>query len=254
MFVDEIREISAQLATSQIAIYPVDAEGLAATRRGNNAERQETMLEIAHQTGGKAFINQNDIQRGLALSQQDHAATYTLGYYPTNRKFDGKYRSIQVKTDRSGVQTTYRHGFFAVDPMSTKKEAVDRSIGEAWEDGVPDTMVTFQTKVAATAEGKARLDFLVDANTISFTDDTNDKKVDVSFYVASCDNSGKILNLKGANLERAYTAEIAQLSLRDGIRVRLDADAPAGTHELHIAVRDNRTGYIGTLTVPMAKP
>lgn len=255
LFVDQIREISAQLATSQIAIYPVDAEGLVVTRSTTaNAERQETMRAIAFQTGGKAFISQNDIQSGLALAQQDQAATYTIGYYPENRKFDGKYRAIQVKINHSGAQTNYRHGYFAVDPLSAKKEEVDRSIGQAWEDGVPDTMVTFQTKITAIGNAKARIEFLVDPNTISFADDANGKKLNVSFYVASCANDGKILNLKGANLERAYTLENIREFLRDGMRLKLDVDAPAGTRDLHIAVRDNRTGYIGTLTAALAQP
>jgi len=254
LFVGQIREISAQLATSQIAIYPVDAEGLVVTRSMNNIERQETMREIASQTGGKALISQNDIERGFALAQLDRAATYTLGYYPDNKRFDGKYRSIQVKTDRAGMQTTYRRGYFAVDPMSFKKEEIDRSVGDAWDDGVPDTMVTFQAKIAAVDNKKARVEFLVDANTLSFGDDPSGKKLDTSFYVASCSNNGAILNLKGANLQRTYSAENVQQYLRDGMRLRLDVDAPTGTSLLRIAVRDNRTGYIGTLMAPIPKP
>ena len=50
-YAERIREIAAQMATSQIALYPVDVKGLVPSLRDNTVDRDETMREIAFQTG-----------------------------------------------------------------------------------------------------------------------------------------------------------------------------------------------------------
>ena len=52
------------------------------------------------ETGGKAYINQNEIKDGIALAVADENASYSIGYYPENKKWDGKFRNIKVKLDR----------------------------------------------------------------------------------------------------------------------------------------------------------
>jgi VWFA-related protein len=59
---DEIRETSARLASAQVAIYPVDARGLSIS---TSSDAQETMREMARETGGRAYVNQNEIKLGV---------------------------------------------------------------------------------------------------------------------------------------------------------------------------------------------
>src|SRR5207248_3649689 len=84
---DEIREVSARLASAQVAVYPVDARGLSIS---TDIDSQETMREMARETGGRAYVNQNEIRVGVERAFEDESAAYTLGYYPENKKFDSK--------------------------------------------------------------------------------------------------------------------------------------------------------------------
>src|SRR5438067_11397147 len=102
---DDIRETAARLASAQVAIYPVDARGLSTS---TSSDAQETMREMARETGGRAYVNQNEIKLGVQRAFEDVAATYTLGYYPENKKFDGKYRSIKVKVKKDGLELQNR--------------------------------------------------------------------------------------------------------------------------------------------------
>ena len=67
--------------------YPVDARGLSIS---TSIDSQETMREMARGTGGPAYVNQNEIKYGVERAFKDEAATYTLGYYPENKKWDGQ--------------------------------------------------------------------------------------------------------------------------------------------------------------------
>ena len=80
------------------------------------------LRELADRSGGQ-------LQRAdtLAMLPQAFAAIaaelrtqYLLGYYPTNRAKDGKYRKIQVKTTRKDVAVRARPGYNAVADGGTR--------------------------------------------------------------------------------------------------------------------------------------
>jgi len=251
-YAEKIREVAAQMATSQVAIYPVDVRGLAVSPREDPVSNQQTMREIAEETGGRAFINRNDIDDGVALVLRDHSATYTIGYYPQNKNFSRNYRSINIKLSRPGLETAYRRGYYAIDPASGKDKKLDQELADAWRDQAPDTLVTFEARTDAGEHGKTRVEFQVDPGSLSTTDDPSGKKFDVGFYAAAFSPEGKALSSQAVKLDRAFPPGTYQKIMEQGLRIHFDIDTPPGCNELQLAVRDNRTGYMGTLRLPTA--
>lgn len=244
---DTIRQISAEMASSQVAIYPVDVRGLMISRASDAGDQQETMREIAWETGGRAFVNRNDVDASVALALRDRTATYTLGYYPLNKNRDHEYRTIDLKLKRAGLETTYRHGYFVVDPSQHKNTKPEKELAAAWQDRAPYSLVSFEAKVSAIGNGKARVEFLVNANSLSVEESSSGKKFDVGFYVAACSSEGKVFGVQGTKLARDFPPNVYQKILQEGMRIHMDADLPPGTAVLRLAVMDNRTGYLGTL-------
>jgi VWFA-related protein len=75
------------------------------------------LLGLARDTGGVAFDNTNNLRRGMDRVESDLNNYYMLGYTPTNEKFDGKFRTIEVKVTRPGVTVAARKGYYSVrDP------------------------------------------------------------------------------------------------------------------------------------------
>jgi VWFA-related protein len=141
---------------ANVSIYPMDAAGLrtestlaetsAGIRRGSqlslaNAsaggvadepltaalERNEEQLRadphsglgtLADQTGGFLIANSNDLRGGFTKIDTDMRNYYVLTYVPTNAKYDGKFREIDVKVRRPGMQVRARKGYFAVRPST----------------------------------------------------------------------------------------------------------------------------------------
>jgi VWFA-related protein len=248
---DEVRQISALMATSQVAIYPVDVRGLSVTGPMDVGEGQETLREVARETGGRAFVNRNDVENGIALAQRDQAATYTIAYYSTNKASDHKYRAIDLKVDRAGVETVFRRGYFVVDDTRPTNDKLDRLLTESWQDGAPDTLVSFEAKVTPSEKGKIRVDFLVDPSSLSVGEEGSGKRFDVAFYIASVSPTGKILKVQKTKLERVFPIETYKKIMQEGMRLHIDADELPDSSELQLAVQDNRTGYIGSLRAPV---
>ncbi len=150
---------------ANVSIYPIDARGLMAdppgggaskgASRGNgiytgsayNSQRasingsQETLATLAADTGGKAFLDSNDLSAGIVQAQQEFRSYYILGYYTTNTAEDGKYRKITVKmNNNTSAKLEFRQGYYA-QKVWTKFTGADKEqhLQEALAAGDPMT-------------------------------------------------------------------------------------------------------------------
>ncbi len=116
---------------ANMVIYPIDARGLMASPPGGgastaasrgtgvyngsvyNSQRsainasQDTLNSLAVDTGGKMFVDSNNIALGIANVQKAMSSYYLIGYYSNNDKEDGKYRKIEIKLN-GGIQAGRR--------------------------------------------------------------------------------------------------------------------------------------------------
>ena len=284
--VDEIRRTAALLADAQVAIYPVDARGLIgaqqladASRSGLNAagllqmgheygtqvqnvgasitENQGVMNDLAQQTGGRAYYNRNDIDSAVALASTDGGTYYNLGYYPDKKKFDGSFRKIKVSVSRPGVELRHRRGFYAIDPTKIDAKQRDAEMNALMLRGSGDaTLVTFDALVvppaAPAAQAKVTVQFLVPATSFSAEDAGNGgRHINLDFFVAAVTPDGKVAANTGQTVDTTLTAEQFAQVQQLGLLLPIEATVPAGEYELRLAVRDNRTGYFGTLSAPL---
>ena len=249
---DEIRDTECRLSSAQIALYPVDARGLSVS---TSIDSQEIMRDVARETGGRAYVNQNEIRFGVQRAFDDLNATYTLGYYPENKKYDGKYRAVKVKVKQSGVDVQAREGYYAVEPTREKHYNPDQVVAAALQDTIPDTQVTFSARVLGPSEnksapGKIGVDYLVDATTLSTEDANGGKRFNIDFYATVFAN-GKMMAEHSMKIDKTFDAATYQQIVQHGLLTHVDVDAPAGGKRLHLAVRDNQSGLVGTLSAPM---
>ncbi len=246
-----IERAESQLASADIAIYPVDMRGLMTS--GIDAATTGTMEEIASETGGKAYTNQNEIRVGIALAASDSKASYSLGYYPENKKWDGKYRGIKVKLNQGDTQIRYRKGYYAIEPGAAKDRNSNQDVSAALGISAPATQVSFRAQAKPAGPGKVQVIFLVDANTLSAEDSGGSKKMNVTFYAALYNSDGKSLNVGSIKVDKSFDAATYQQILDHGMMVPLDLAVPAGGTELRLAVLDNKTGFIGTVNGPLGQ-
>jgi VWFA-related protein len=272
----QIREAESELASSGIAIYPVDLNGLvggmenSATSQGSVysdtafsdrasgrlsalQSTQGTMEEVAAQTGGKAYINLNEIKDGIALAVSDERASYSLGYYPDNKKWDGKLRNIKVKVGQGDAELRYRKGYFAVEPGPAKDRNFEQDVAAALAVDAPATQISFMAQAKPGDPGKIRVVFLVDAHTLTAEDSSGSKKMNVSLYATVWGTADKSMASRSIKVDKTFDPATYQQILDHGMMVPIDMDVPMGGTELRLAVLDNKTGYIGTVSGPLGK-
>jgi VWFA-related protein len=132
--VDETRDAIAAATRGNVSIYAIDPRGLAgfddiasiggvtddtrtdAAARGILSElqlSQNSLRTIATETGGFAAVNRNDFSDAFARIVRENSSYYLLGYYPTNDRRDGRFRRIEVRVKRPGLQVRSRRGYVA---------------------------------------------------------------------------------------------------------------------------------------------
>ena len=122
-----LRRIGEEANRSNVTFYTVYARGLTVfdspigpdrpppigQDTANLRTRQESMRTLAVDTDGEAIINTNYIEQGLKRIADDLSSYYLFGYYSTNTKLDGRYRTITVRVKQPGVRVRARRGYRA---------------------------------------------------------------------------------------------------------------------------------------------
>jgi VWFA-related protein len=133
------------LTAARVALYPVDARGVAtigfyqadsklnssistgsqiigptgAQSTATMAEAEErdadqaNMQRLAKDTGGRAFVNTNGLSEVMAKISSESADFYTISYVPRDLKMDGKSHTIDVKVAGGKFDLSFRHEYTA---------------------------------------------------------------------------------------------------------------------------------------------
>ncbi|HZI79000.1 MAG TPA: VWA domain-containing protein [Vicinamibacterales bacterium] len=144
-----------------VTFYPVGAQGLAVfdsdigpepppglrEDAANLRNRQNGLRLLADMTDGVSIVNTNNVTPLLKRVVDDMSSYYLLTYASTNSKLDGRFRSINVRLSRPGVQTRFRRGYRAL----TAKDVPTTISGAAAAPVVPPAQGAVLTALNAMA-------------------------------------------------------------------------------------------------------
>jgi VWFA-related protein len=276
-----LRAATAAAVRANVAIYPVDVRGLSAFPPGGQAQAaslhgqsaysgatvlndlngndasQETLYTLAADTGGKAFMDTNDLSGVFSQVQKDTSAYYVLGYTSTNHLKDGHFRRLKVQLNRPDVKLEYRAGYYADRDYQHMKQA-DRE--EQLEDELAADLP--QTDVA------------VYAGTAYFRADDSHYYLSVSLvvpgsqipFVQEKDKDSATLDIIGQMREGGkfpvgrlrdtvkLAVDSAQQVRRKNVQYNTSFVLAPGNYHLKFIVRENRTGRMGSFETDVRIP
>ncbi len=261
-----------ELESARVAIYPVDARGVAApdvdgvttadTEFTANeaitlnkdldlaAGRRQEMLEIAKATGGAAQFN-NNIASALSEDFSRANTYYTIAYKPPDKEWKGAYHRIRISVDQPGVQLAYRQGYYAGDAEIPSKPTPEQ-FKSALQLHLPSELgVQFSSKIATSGE-VATVAYTVEPGTVDFQEDASGQFLtDIQFAILEYDAKGKVLDKSLVRLSGKMTAEQrAHLSAKT-LSTQQTIPLKAGATTLVLGVRDQISGRFGNVEVPL---
>ena len=269
------RSVVTQARRANTAIYSLDARGLVGASFGMQADvtqpldildrstgtgldatanASEGSEGLALDTGGLVIRNQNDLGAGLATIAREARSYYLVGYTPTNRAPDRRFRTIKVEVARDGALVRARRGYYAPGrDTAPKPEGRDAAIQRALD--APFDLPELPLRAVAQAFGDAgsgKTQVLItleaDIRGLAFAEKggTAQDTLELLLLVAQRE-TGESTRFD-QQFELSLRPETRSRYERRGFPITREMPLAAGPYQAKVVVRDRNSGRVGSLT------
>lgn len=280
---DQIRRTINLLNDAHVATYTIDAGGLVPSSLGDPSlsgrdpgkvvlgidtnralsgesfrrfSTHDALETIARDTGGRYF-NGNDLDQAIQSALSESSSYYMLGYYPSNKKWDGKFRNVKLQVDRPGAQLRYRRGYFAINPSNWKTNNGEQTLTAALTtNSLPSTEVTFMARALPPhPDSDTVVEFAIDPATVSFqTESGNLHHCMLQLEVQAFSPDGKRVKAEVQTAEASLPEPTFERVLKQELPMNVPIRLAPGKYILRLGVRDNLTGLFGTADLLVEVP
>ena len=277
----ELRAAINAAVRSNLAIYTMDLRGLQAIVAGGEAQNasmrgtsvysgqstinalnsnfttQETLVTLASDTGGKAFLDSNDFSQVFKGVQQDTSTYYLLGYHSSNVARDGKYRRIVVKVNAAGAKIDYRRGYYApADYQHSTKDDKELQLEQELASELPTTDLQLYLGAAyfrlESNKFYVPISLVVPGSQIPFTRNSDRDKATLDVIGIVTDSARHPVTRIRDTVKLAVntSAEVQKKNVQYDTGLSL----PPGKFHLKFVVRENQTGRMGSFETDLDVP
>lgn len=277
----ELRAATNAAVRANMAIYTMDIRGLQAIVPGGEAQSaslrgvsaysgqsmqnafdsnfssQETLVTLAGDTGGRAYLDSNDFGKIYKGVQNDTSTYYMLGYHSTNPARDGRYRHITVKLKQPGMKVEYRKGYYAPsDYKHSNDEDRERQLDEELASDLPSTdlHVYFTASYFRVGDDKFSIpvSLVVPGSEIPFAQKSDQDKATLDIIgVITDEKKRSITDIRDTvKLAVNTNAEVRRKNVQYNTRLFL----PAGKYHAKFVLRENQSGLMGSFETDLNIP
>lgn len=264
---------------ANVSVYPVDSRGLEAIIPGGSAQlaslhgqagyngkaissaydsnfqTQETLVTLAADTGGKAFLDSNDFGKAFAKVQADMESYYVLGYRSSNPAMDGHYRKITVKVNQADVRLDFRRGYYGPrDFRHFTREDRDQQMEEEMNSDLSNTDLPVYLSTDYFRIEQDRYYVLLSAVVpgSAIPSGASDKaSLDVFGLIRESQSKLPVGNVR-QTIKLAI--ENAEFGRRKNAQYNSGFLLPSGKYHLKFVVRENQNGKLGSFETDLTIP
>jgi VWFA-related protein len=265
------------LSRYDVAIYPVDARGLlpfAEHRTGEDVSSNQpmsagaaaamglspgassqpvgvsTMEKLAEETGGRAFINTNDLTGAIRTTIDDGTVTYTLGFYVDSTSLDGKFHDLKVQVRRKGLEVRTQRGYFALKDVAGPNPA--SALIVPMMSPLESSSIHLLARVERAAGGLS-ISGSVDLRDLQLEQTADSSKGAIDIYLVQQDATGKTIERLREHMQVQLTREEYDANLKTGLVFRTVLNPKDGLKTLRVVVMDSAHASMGSLIIPVGE-
>jgi VWFA-related protein len=277
----ELRAATNTAVQSNVALYTLDVRGLqafppggeaqSASLRGksaysgqsildqfnSNADSQETLTTLAGDTGGKAFLDSNDLSGVFTAVQRDTSAYYVLGYRSTNPEMNGKYRRVNVIVKRPDVKLEYRNGYYGPkDYAHFDREDREQQMLDEISSDLPDVDVAVYMAAAYFRIDDAHyyipVSLIIPGSQIPFVTEKDKDRATIDIIGVVEDELKHPIGNARETVKLAVD-ESRQVR-RKNVQYTTGFVLPPGKFHIKFVIRENQTGKLGSFETDITVP
>jgi len=246
------------ISTSDCLIHTIDIGGLrapgditdtqerdvyASRRRG-----QDTLHVMATDTGGKAYRNMNELDKPLEDLLELTNSYYLLGYYPDDKKKEGKFRKLKIEVLKPKLQGSYRKGYYEEKPyqeytdFEKRLQLVELITKDIYRN---DLKVDYFISAFEGTKDIARVGIFLKFPGTQFLE-KKQKKVQLEIHGYAIDRSGRFRDFFYNPLDININ-KIKDKLRTHGIKYFDLFLVPPGDYKIKCIIRDKETGETGVI-------
>jgi len=224
----------------------------------SNFASQETLVALAADTGGQAFIDTNDFQPVFAKLREDTSFYYLIGYHSTNPARDGRFRRIAVQIKkRTDLKLEFRRGYYApADFAHATKEDRERQLQEQLVSDLASTDFPVYLSAGYFRSGDNRyfvpVSVVVPGSEIPFTRENQQDRATLDLIGVVRDEAkrpfGSIRDTVKLSVNTSQEVQRKNVQYDGGFLL------PPGKYVLKYVVRENQTGRMGSFETDIVVP
>ena len=242
---------------STFDVAPEEIERQQRNRENEFISSQDSLVFLARETGGTAYINQNRLDIGLREVIADQSGYYLLAYQPDSDTFDpkkSKFNKLEVKVRRENVKVRYRNGFFnktdkeiAADDQTPQNKIFQALTSPFGASDIPLSLNTLFANDEKTGNFIRSL-VNIDIKNLNFVEDSAGvKKVNLDIVAMTFGDNGTPID----QLSKTYTLQLDKRDYEKVLKKNITYNLivpikKPGAYQFRIAVRDPATGKIGS--------
>lgn len=222
-----------------------------------NFDSQETMTTLSADTGGKAFLDNNDFSPAFAQIQRDSAEYYVVGFHSSNPARDGKFRKLTIKVNRPGVKLEYRPGYYApADFKHSGKEDRERELEDELASDLPATDVALYMDAYYFRLNENRfyvpVSLIVPGSQIPFVKGGDRDKATLDVIGEVLDEAKRPIGHVRDTVKLAVNQQMQ--APQKNIQYSTSFNLPSGKYHLKFVIRENQNGRMGSFEADIVLP
>jgi VWFA-related protein len=218
-------------------------------------EASEGSEGLALDTGGLVLRNTNDLGAGLARIGRETRSYYLLGYAPTNRAADGRFRRIEVRVARPGVVLRARRGYFAPDARASARsaegrdEAMQRALDAPFDlSGVGLRALAQVFGEAAPGQARVLLTVEADIRAMAFAEEGGASRDALDTLLVVAHRGSGDFTRFDQQFEMAFRPQTRAAYEQTWFPMTRELKLPPGPYQAKVVVRDRNSGRVGTVS------
>ena len=209
---------------------------------------QDSLRTLAEETGGFAAVNRNDFDGAFERVVRENSTYYMLGYYSSNERRDGRFRKIEVRVKRPGLQVRSRKGYAAprgrVPETKTADGAkISAALRDAMNSPLPMSGVgvsVFAAPFKGTApNATVAIAVEVAASEFNFVEKNGAFANDLEVGFTAVDTKGKVYSGDRNTINLTLKPDSLAAVKARGFRVISQMELPPGRYQLRVAAAES---------------
>jgi VWFA-related protein len=284
---EKMKDVIASATRSDVSIYSIDPRGLTSLAdesinvaggfpsdpllnlsmqsfQDSLRRSQDSLRSLSEETGGFAAVNSNDFTNAFTRVVKDNSGYYVLGYYPKDERRDGRFRRIQVKVNRQGLEVRSRRGYTAPRgkaPAERKAVGGDQTSAEvrdALDSPLPLSGLRLHAFAAPFKGTAPNTDVMItveaEGRSFGFVEKEGKFFSDLEVSTIAVDYQGKIRGGDRNFVNFALKPENRPTFVATGVRMATRLHLPPGRYQIRVAAKEGGTSRVGTINYDIDVP